>query len=1170
MTITSLQNQQKRSRRSRSVAKRRPSTRHRRLRTEALESRNLLTVLVAGYTESTYADNLNSPDLLGVDLDSGSIVYATNSPSAPLHRVDSPTSDVQLSSVPGGLAIQSADIEWNDGSVYTTNFAGDLIEIDPQTGTTSSLVNFTGTTFEQGLAVRDNVIYATSGGNSQPPSSTNLMDGSLWSYDLDTQQLTEITSSLPSGPRGLEYVEATDQFILSTEYEIYEVELSGAATLVATFPQSAKTFGNMAVDANGEFAYVTTVQGFINQVDLSTGTVTPFIQWGGEFYFNNASDDLNFGPASSGTGVSLFITNHANNKIVEISGAFPEFDLNKAPEFSNVAVTASVDESQVVTVSGTIADLNPTDTFTLALDWGDGNTNSISLGSTVLSAIDHNGDLFSWDPVTRVFGVDHAYVDDGISPGNATPSDDYMISGSITDAGGKSADLMIVETTNPLVNGNFETGDFTGWDVLTTESQLGQVINDHVISDGTYDPPGGVFNNAPLEGNFDAVSINVVGGQNEIKQSFVVPSNLSDAEIRWKDQIFNPGFQFIDPDQEFRVNLLDSNGSLIQELYSTSPGDDLFQSGGHQRHVDATSLLQGYEGQTLTLQFDQTTTLSTFNVYVDDVQVNITTTSPVQTTVNNVDPSFNAGSDEFIGPIVDGAFARTGVIVSDPGTQDELMVEVDYDGDSVVDQTIVLAADGSQDRSFDLAYTYAAEGTFPVSVTVTDDDGGASTRTFDVTVDLNFAPDAVDDLAGEATVSEDESGPLDITAVIQANDTDPDNDPLTVISIDDSSITTGEVTLVAGVVSYDPQGEFESLAVGETATQAFTYTVEDLYGLTDTATVEIVITGENDGPTITSLSGSNTTLLSKGTTADPITVTGTLLDADLTDTHTVTIDWGDGVVETFAVDSTEPSDVGSFSEGHIYSDGGFFEITVTIDDGNGGTDTQTTSAVVGGVGVVNGTLYVIGTDGRDKVAVKFRNGNNGNPDQVRVRTKLSGQGVSTQYFAAVDIDNIEIHLCDGNDVARISGRDHGSGPWYESSRIDGGNGHDQIIGGVGNDIILGGSGNDFIKGGAGNDVLSGEAGHDYLLGRSGDDILIGGDGSDFLRGNGGDDVLIAGFTDNESDFDSLDAAMEDWTSGDLAGVLAELGEVHDDFDWDLLIGGSGDDALFGDDWDFAW
>ena len=42
--------------------------------------------------------------------------------------------------------------------------------------------------------------------------------------------------------------------------------------------------------------------------------------------------------------------------------------------------------------------------------------------------------------------------------------------------------------------------------------------------------------------------------------------------------------------------------------------------------------------------------------------------------------------------------------------------------------------------------------------------------------------------------------------------------------------------------------QFNDLAAGETATDSFTYTVDDGNGGTDTATVTVTINGANDGP----------------------------------------------------------------------------------------------------------------------------------------------------------------------------------------------------------------------------------------------------------------------------------------------------------------------------------
>ncbi len=49
-------------------------------------------------------------------------------------------------------------------------------------------------------------------------------------------------------------------------------------------------------------------------------------------------------------------------------------------------------------------------------------------------------------------------------------------------------------------------------------------------------------------------------------------------------------------------------------------------------------------------------------------------------------------------------------------------------------------------------------------------------------------------------------------------------------------------------MTYDPNGAFESLAVGETATDTFSYTITDGQGGFDTATVTVTIHGQNDIP----------------------------------------------------------------------------------------------------------------------------------------------------------------------------------------------------------------------------------------------------------------------------------------------------------------------------------
>ena len=84
---------------------------------------------------------------------------------------------------------------------------------------------------------------------------------------------------------------------------------------------------------------------------------------------------------------------------------------------------------------------------------------------------------------------------------------------------------------------------------------------------------------------------------------------------------------------------------------------------------------------------------------------------------------------------------------------------------------------------------------------------------------------------------------------VLANDTDVDGDALTVASVD-TTATKGKVTLGAGGanVSYDPNGQFASLAPGQQASDSFTYTISDGHGHTSTAGVLVTITGIDDPP----------------------------------------------------------------------------------------------------------------------------------------------------------------------------------------------------------------------------------------------------------------------------------------------------------------------------------
>ena len=344
----------------------------------------------------------------------------------------------------------------------------------------------------------------------------------------------------------------------------------------------------------------------------------------------------------------------------------------------------------------------------------------------------------------------------------------------------------------------------------------------------------------------------------------------------------------------------------------------------------------------------------------------------------------------------------------------------------------------------------------------------------------------------------------------------------------------------AGIWSYVRTANLQSLAVGESVVDSFT--VVSLDG-TASEVVTITITGENDAPLMTDV-GSNHDDVCDASANKVVTISGSFSDIDTSDTHMATVDWGDGTNSTVAVNQLADTLAGS----HTCQNGGIYTVTFTVNDGNGGTATSTTTAVVQGAGVVNGTLYIIGTPGRDHVNLKFDKKKN----ELKVDAKLNQTGGSDgghdggkQTFAISSINRVVAYLCDGDDQYN-GGSDGGS---------DGG--ADAAI----SQFVFGGAGKDNIQGGRGNDVLSGGSGNDDIKGGSGADILIGGTGKDNLQGGRGNDLIIGGSTANENDLIALDQALAEWSIDHLTAALSFIGTITDDNEKDDLFGEDGNDYL---------
>lgn len=519
----------------------------------------------------------------------------------------------------------------------------------------------------------------------------------------------------------------------------------------------------------------------------------------------------------------------------------------------------------------------------------------------------------------------------------------------------------------------------------------------------------------------------------------------------------------------------------------------------------------------------------------------------------------------------------------DPDTSDTLNVANltstgDTDGVSVVDNTLEIDP---------WAYRYLGRGEVGVitySYDVIDGNGGSAPQSATITIiGVNDAPDiTVDAEAGdsdEQTLYETDAkltglGTLSVEDVNLTDTVDArvlsvdvsgnnaeisDETLLEMMSVNADHVIDSETTVGTINWSFDSGVEaFDYLSDGEYLELVYTIEAKDTSDAIDTQTVTVRILGTNDKPVITELNSSNPTLETRGVIGVPVQVDGTFFDIDTSDLHTVTIDWGeaagDSDSETFSVSELAQTQTGSFWQEHTYKTGGIFTITVTVNDGLD-DGILTTTAVIGGVGRVDDTLYIIGTEGRDHIDVKLKskddvieidaklNQDDADPDMERERVK--------ETYPAASIKHIVAHLLDGDDKVKIDkdilaeaildggdGKDHlkaGGG----NTTLLGGRGDDNLDGGDGDDVLVGGDDNDKLDGGKGDDDLNGGSGKDDLKGSDGNDVLVGGDGDDKLDGGKGQNLLIGGLgkDDIKGDASSAKDAGGDiliggWTSHD--------------------------------------
>ncbi len=207
-------------------------------------------------------------------------------------------------------------------------------------------------------------------------------------------------------------------------------------------------------------------------------------------------------------------------------------------------------------------------------------------------------------------------------------------------------------------------------------------------------------------------------------------------------------------------------------------------------------------------------------------------------------------------------------------------------------------------------------GIYAVTITADDGNGGVTSTTFTWTIS-NTAPNAVDDVAATA-----EDAP--VTFAVLGNDTDPDLDPLTVIS---ASATNGSVLVNPdGTLTYTPNADFNGTAT-------VTYLITDGNGGFSTATAVITVAPVNDAPDVTPLPDR------ANLDSDAISIPA---GAQFSDREGDTLAFSaTGLPTGLSIDPVTGLISGTIDPGASAVNSGVYSITVTADDGNGGVSSTT-------------------------------------------------------------------------------------------------------------------------------------------------------------------------------------------------------------------------------------
>ncbi len=767
---------------------------------------------------------------------------------------------------------------------------------------------------------------------------------------------------------------------------------------------TANANGAFEYDPNGQYEYLgvgdTATDSFTYTVSDGFGgteTATVTITINGANDTPNARDDV----FSTGENVAL------NGALLADNGAGSDSDIDgdtlaaSAVNGSGASVGA-----QITLASGALLTVNADGTFAYEAN---GAFEHLGVGES-------DADSFSYT------------VSDG-QGGSATATVTITINGA-NDAPVGQDDAVAVNEASAIVGGNVFTNNGAGadadidGDTLAISAVNGSALNVGsqitlasgalltLNADGTFDyDPNGAFETLGVgENDTDSFTYTVSDGQGGSDTATVTvtingandtPIARDDAVSVGEDGVLTGGNLFadngagVDSDVEGDVltitavegspgnvatQIMLASGALLT-VYANGTFD--YDPNGAFEHLGA--------GETGADSF--TYTIDDGNGASDTATVSVTINGANDTPIAT-DDAIAVGEDAAVNG---GVFTDNGAGHDADADGDTLTVSAVNGTDVNVGNQITLGSGALLTVNADGTFAYDPNGQYEAlgvgesatdSFTYTIDDGNGGTDTATVTLTItgaNDAPVAQDD----AFATSEDAG---VSGAVLADngaglDADVDGDPLSVTAVEGLGGNVGnQITLASGALltvnangtfAYDPNGAFEHLGVGETATETFTYTSDDGNGGADTATVTITINGANDGPIAADdaiaagedAPASGNLLADNGSGSDS-DVDGDALIVSAVNGSSVSVGTpialASGALLTVNADGSYSYDANGAFESLGGGETANDSFSYTIDDGNGGTDTATVTLTINGANdapLAADDAFTLGEDG---------------------------------------------------------------------------------------------------------------------------------------------------------------------------------------------------------------